>query len=105
MRDLNGSHTLGFVGRNNSNPSIGSSSHVGDTRPGQTRKKPKDLSTREREERGCGEGGGVYVADHGIKGLEDKSNGMEILMTEVFTKINPTDPLILAKQAARRKRN
>ena len=44
---------------NNSKPS-GSSGHVGGTRPGQTRKKPKDLSAREREERGCGEGGGVY---------------------------------------------
>ena len=31
------------------------------TRPGQTRKKPKDLSTREREERGRGEGGGLYI--------------------------------------------
>jgi hypothetical protein len=41
----------------------------------------------------------------GIKGLDDKSIGMEILMTEVFAKINPTDPLILAKQAVRRKRN
>jgi hypothetical protein len=40
----------------------------------------------------------------GIKGLDDKSRGMEILMTEVSAKINPTDPLILAKQAARRKR-
>jgi hypothetical protein len=34
----------------------------------------------------------------GIKGLDDKSNGMEILMTEVFVKIKPTDPLILAKR-------
>ena len=48
-RDLNTSHTLGSVGRNNSNPSNGSSGHAGGTRPGQTRKKPKDLSTRERE--------------------------------------------------------
>jgi hypothetical protein len=33
----------------------------------------------------------------GIKGLDDKSNGMEILMTamtEAFAKIKPTDPLI-----------
>jgi hypothetical protein len=30
----------------------------------------------------------------GIKGLDDKSRGMEILMTEAFAKINPTDPLI-----------
>ena len=36
----------------------------------------------------------------GIKDLDDKSRGMEILMTEDFVQINPTDPLILAKQAA-----
>jgi hypothetical protein len=36
----------------------------------------------------------------GIKGLDDKSSGMEILMTDAFVKINPTDPLILPKQAA-----
>ncbi len=41
------------MGRNNGK-SIGSSGHAGGTRPGQTRKKPKDLSTHEREERGCG---------------------------------------------------
>jgi hypothetical protein len=41
----------------------------------------------------------------GIKGRNDKSRGMEILMTEAFAKINPTDPLILAKQAEREKRN
>ncbi len=35
----------------------------------------------------------------GIKVLDDKSNGMEILMSEAFVKINPTDPLILDKQA------
>jgi hypothetical protein len=29
----------------------------------------------------------------GIKGLDDKSKGMEILMTDVFAKISPTDPL------------
>jgi hypothetical protein len=34
---------------------------VGGTRPGRTRVKPKDLSTCDREERGRGEGGGVYV--------------------------------------------
>ena len=32
-----------------------------DTRPGRTWKKPKDLSVCENEERGCGEGGCVYV--------------------------------------------
>ncbi len=57
----NASHTLGCTGRNNSKPSSGSSGHVGGTRPGQTRKKPKDLSAREGEERGRGGGGGVYA--------------------------------------------
>ena len=50
-RDPNASHTLGDAGRNNSNPSSGSSGHVGGTSPSQTRKKPKDLSAREGEER------------------------------------------------------
>jgi hypothetical protein len=36
----------------------------------------------------------------GIKGLDDKSSGMEILMAEAFAKIKPTDPLILAGHAA-----
>jgi hypothetical protein len=40
----------------------------------------------------------------GIKGLDDKSSGMEIRMVEAFTKIKPTDPLILARHAAGRKR-
>ena len=29
----------------------------------------------------------------GKKGLDDTSKGMEILMTDVFAKISPTDPL------------
>jgi hypothetical protein len=41
-----------------SNPSSG---RVGGRRPGQTRKKPKDLSVCDSEERGCGEGGVVCV--------------------------------------------
>ena len=41
--------------------SSGSSGHTGGTRPGQTHKKPKDLSARDREESVHGEGGGVYV--------------------------------------------
>jgi hypothetical protein len=44
-----------------SKPSIGSSGHTGGTRPGQTRKKPKDLSACDREECGSGEGGSVYA--------------------------------------------
>jgi hypothetical protein len=40
----------------------------------------------------------------GITDLDDKSKGMEILMEESFVKINPTDPFILAKQVARKKR-
>ena len=39
----------------------------------------------------------------GIEGLDDKLSGMEILMTDAFAKISPTDPLILAKQVERRK--
>jgi hypothetical protein len=38
------------------------------------------------------------------EGLDNKSSGMEILIAEGLPKINPTDPLILAKQASRRKR-
>ena len=38
--------------------------------------------------------------DSGIKDRDDKSNGIEILMTDAFAKIKPTDPLRLAKQAA-----
>ncbi len=30
----------------------------------------------------------------GIKDRDDKSSGMEILMTETFVNINPTNPLI-----------
>ena len=41
----------------------------------------------------------------GIKRRDDKSNGIEIRMTDALAKINPTDPLILAKQAARRNLN
>ena len=37
-----------------------------------------------------------------IKGREDKSRGIEILIAEVFVKINPTEPLRLAKEVARR---
>jgi hypothetical protein len=42
---------------------------------------------------------------NGRKGRDDRSSGIEILMADAFAKINPTDPLRLAKQAARRKRN
>jgi hypothetical protein len=41
-------------------PSCGSSGHTGDTSPGQTRKKPKDLSVCECEECRRGEGGDTY---------------------------------------------
>jgi hypothetical protein len=37
----------------------------------------------------------------GIKDRDDKSNGIEILITDVFAKINPTDPLRLGKQSVR----
>jgi hypothetical protein len=38
----------------------------------------------------------------GKKDRDNRSNGIEILMSDSFAKINPTDPFILAKQAARR---
>ena len=41
----------------------------------------------------------------GIKDRDDKSSGVEIHMTDVLAKINPTDPLLLAKQTARRNLN
>jgi F0F1-type ATP synthase epsilon subunit len=41
----------------------------------------------------------------GIKDRDDRSSGIEILIAEGLAKINPTDPLILAKQAVRRNRN
>ncbi len=31
--------------------------------------------------------------DRGIKGRQDKSSGIEILIAETFAKINPTEPL------------
>jgi hypothetical protein len=34
----------------------------------------------------------------GIKGRDDESRGIEILMVDEFAKINPTDPLRLSKQ-------
>ena len=42
---------------------------------------------------------------NGIKDRDDRSSGIEILMTDTFAKINPTDPLRLVKQVAQRKRN
>ena len=41
----------------------------------------------------------------GIKGRDDKSSGIAIRIADTVAKINPTDPLILAKQAARRNLN
>ncbi len=35
---------------------------------------------------------------NGIKDGDDRSNGIEILMTNTFSKINPIDPLRLSKQ-------
>jgi hypothetical protein len=41
----------------------------------------------------------------GVKDRDDRSSGTEMRIAEALAKINPTDPLILAKQAARRNRN
>jgi hypothetical protein len=37
---------------------------------------------------------------NGINGRDDKSSGIEILMTEAFTKVNPTEPLRLPRKVA-----
>jgi hypothetical protein len=41
----------------------------------------------------------------GINDRDDKSSGIDIRIADVLAKINPDDPLILAKQAARRNLN
>ncbi len=61
LRILHVSDTQVCAGRKHSTPSIGCHGQAGDTRPGQTRKTPKDLSGHESEERGCGESVGLYV--------------------------------------------
>jgi hypothetical protein len=71
LRILHASYTLGYAGRKNSKTSIGCHGHAGDTRPGQTRKTPKDLSAHESEERGRGESVGlypVYMRERGVWG-------------------------------------
>ena len=40
-----------------------------------------------------------------MKGRDDRSSGIEIRISDTLAKINPTDPLILTKQAARRNLN
>jgi hypothetical protein len=42
---------------------------------------------------------------NGINDRDDKSNGIEILVSESFSKIKPTDPLMLTYQTTQRKRN
>jgi hypothetical protein len=41
----------------------------------------------------------------GIKDRDDRSSGIEIRIAEALAKINPTDPLILVKETARRNQN
>ena len=50
-------------GRKNSKTNIGSHGHAGGTRPGETRKTPKNLSAHESEERGREESVGLK-AEH-----------------------------------------
>jgi hypothetical protein len=47
----------------------------------------------------------VLMTGNGIKDRDDRSSGIEVLMTDAFIKINPTDPFRLTKQVVRRKRN
>jgi hypothetical protein len=55
----------------------------------------RGVKTREEAKKGRGRLRQIKRG-RGIKGRDDKSRGMEILMAEAFAKINPTDPLILA---------
>jgi hypothetical protein len=55
-RYLNSSHTLGYTGKIDSKPNTCGHDTEGDYSPGQTCKKPKDLSAYARVDRGCGEG-------------------------------------------------
>ena len=43
--------------------------------------------------------------DSGIEDQDDRSRGIEILMSDTFMKIKPTEPFRLGKQTARRNRN
>ncbi len=68
-----------------SNPSIGSHGHSGDTRPGQTLKTRKDLSTHESEEGGRGESVGlcaVYMRERG--GLRRGGYGLRSVISTVI---------------------
>jgi hypothetical protein len=56
------------VGRKNSKTNIGIHGHAGGTRPGQTWKTPKNLSTHESEERGREESAGLYAVCMGERG-------------------------------------
>ena len=53
------------AGRKNSKANIGIHGHAGGTRPGQTRKTPKNLSAHESEERGREESGREESGDIG----------------------------------------
>ena len=60
-RGQNSSRTLGCEGKTDSNPNPSGHDTEGGSRPGQTHKKPRNLSTYDREECGRGEGVGVYT--------------------------------------------
>jgi hypothetical protein len=83
--------TLGSAGRNYIKTNIGSSGHVGGTRFGQTRKKPKDLSEREREDRGRGEGGGLYVVYMCERGGGGREEFKEFDRRSISTVIHTVD--------------
>jgi hypothetical protein len=42
--------------------------------------------------------------DNGMKDRDERSRGIEIHMTDDFSKINPTEPFRLVKQVVRRNR-
>ena len=52
---------MGCLGKTDSKANPSGHDTEGDSKLGQSRKKPRDMSVFDRAECGCGEGGGVYV--------------------------------------------
>jgi hypothetical protein len=103
LRILHVSYTLGGAGRKNSTPSIVCHGHAGGTRPDQTRKTPKDLSTHESEESGRGESVGLYtvfmVSEEGGDGEGPDSEVSSLFVYVNEEGSNSEDPSLLSYTA------
>ena len=93
-RNLHVSYTLGSGGRKNSKTNIGIHGHAGDTRPGQTRKTPKNLSGHESEDRGREESVGLYavsIRERGGRGRGGCGLRNTILLSYIFRYVSLAD--------------